>query len=384
MKILHLCLANYYVDGYSYQENVLPRMHSRMGHDVMILASTEVLNSANQIEYTSARRYNTEDGIPIIRLPYVKWLPDRLVHKLRIYSGVMDVLKENEPDLIFLHDIQFMSIWQIRKYVQNHTNVKIIADGHADYINSARGFISKYLLHGIIYRMAVSWIIPFVTKFYGTLPSRVTFMYEMYNIPKDKLDFLPIGADDEIVESVVDDGSRDILRSNFGFNEDDIVFVTGGKIDKNKLAVLELMEAMNRCPDNTKLLIFGSVTSELKEEFEKRLVPEKVVMYGWATENESYQLLNMADVAVFPCLHSTLWEQSAGQGLPCILHEMEGFKHLDINGNCIFVKDCNRDNLLQAIEYSIANIDELRKNAEEASKYFSYKRIAQRVLDELK
>ena len=41
MRILHLCLSCFYIDGYNYQENILPRINHEDGHDVRILASTE-------------------------------------------------------------------------------------------------------------------------------------------------------------------------------------------------------------------------------------------------------------------------------------------------------------------------------------------------------
>ena len=39
MRILHLCLANFYIDNYSYQENMLPKYHKMMGHYVSVIAS---------------------------------------------------------------------------------------------------------------------------------------------------------------------------------------------------------------------------------------------------------------------------------------------------------------------------------------------------------
>ena len=41
MRILHMCLAAFYIDKYSYQENILPRMHKKQGHEVQIIASVE-------------------------------------------------------------------------------------------------------------------------------------------------------------------------------------------------------------------------------------------------------------------------------------------------------------------------------------------------------
>lgn len=41
MKILHLCLANFYIDNYSYQENMLPKFHKKLGYEVEIIASMQ-------------------------------------------------------------------------------------------------------------------------------------------------------------------------------------------------------------------------------------------------------------------------------------------------------------------------------------------------------
>ena len=39
MKVVHLCLACFYPDGYSYQENMLPQYHKMLGMEVAIIAS---------------------------------------------------------------------------------------------------------------------------------------------------------------------------------------------------------------------------------------------------------------------------------------------------------------------------------------------------------
>ena len=38
MKIVHICLACFYVDGMGYQENLLPKYHAQK-HDVTIITS---------------------------------------------------------------------------------------------------------------------------------------------------------------------------------------------------------------------------------------------------------------------------------------------------------------------------------------------------------
>ena len=149
MRILHCCLACFYIDNYSYQENILPRYHKLMGHEVKIVASTESFDKNGRITYIDAKRYMNEDGIEVVRLPYVTYIPDKAVKKLRRYKGLWEELNSFKPDFIFIHDIQFLDIDIIRKYAKKHT-VKIVADCHADFSNSARNFISRKVLHGIV------------------------------------------------------------------------------------------------------------------------------------------------------------------------------------------------------------------------------------------
>jgi hypothetical protein len=39
MKVVHLCLGCFYIDNYSYQENMLPKYHKLAGHEVSVVAS---------------------------------------------------------------------------------------------------------------------------------------------------------------------------------------------------------------------------------------------------------------------------------------------------------------------------------------------------------
>ena len=48
MKIVHLCLACFYPDNYSYQENILPKYHKKMGYDTEVIASLETFDKNGQ------------------------------------------------------------------------------------------------------------------------------------------------------------------------------------------------------------------------------------------------------------------------------------------------------------------------------------------------
>ena len=88
MKILQVCLAAFYIDDFGYQENILPKMHKMQGHQVSILASTETYLNNFTLGYVKSKKYTTKDNIPIVRIPYVNYLPNYLVRKLRLYKNV--------------------------------------------------------------------------------------------------------------------------------------------------------------------------------------------------------------------------------------------------------------------------------------------------------
>ena len=190
MKILHCCLAAFYIDNYSYQENVLPKMHKLLGLDVKILASTETYINNKQLGYVKPSTYFNEDGIEVTRVPYVKWMPGFLGKKIRKYVGISKILNDFKPDIIFLHDAQFLSVLEIRRFLKVNKEVKLFADCHTDFINSGRGWVSKNILHKVLYKKFISLIEPHILCFYGTLPIRCEFLNEVYGVPEGKIELL--------------------------------------------------------------------------------------------------------------------------------------------------------------------------------------------------
>lgn len=382
MRIIHMCLAAFYIDGYAYQENVLPRKHKEAGHEVYIIASCETYLNNKSLGYIKPSEYVNEDNIPVIRLPYVRYLPLSVAKKLRLYEKLSYYLNKIQPDFIFLHDIQFLSIGKIVKYRKTNTDVVIVADGHTDYINSARSFFSKYILHRLIYKPSIKHAEPFIKKFYGTLPPRNTFMKEMYSIPENKLEYLPLGVDDEKIKFLDHKKDRDKIVNLYGIDTDDYIIITGGKFDNAKAAVLELIDAV-LMTDKCSLIIFGACSDEINELVQKK-VCKKIIFVGWKNEQESMHLLSGADLAVYPYLHSTLWEQTAGIGTPLLVKAIENFSHVNINGNCEFINLCNSEEILKGIKKCKKNELQMKKCAEEVKSIFAYSVIARRVLEDNK
>ena len=81
-----------------------------------------------------------------------------------------------------------------------------------------------------------------------------------------------------------------------------------------------------------------------------------------------------------------MWEQAVALGIPCIFRDIEGFHHVDLGGNAIFLKDVTEDSLKKAVEGLYLSPEEYKRMKNVAShkgmEYFSYKNISKRSIEE--
>ena len=379
MKVLNICVNGAYTDGFSYHENMLPKYHKLIGHDVSILASKYEFNGFGQITKADTERFIDVNGIEVIRLDIKGNKSIRT--KFKRFDNFYQALERINPDIIFCHLFQFLDLALIVKYVKRNKNVKLFIDSHADSKNSGRNLISRILLHGLIWRRLAHKALPFAEKFIGVTPARVDFLINTYKLPRDKVELLPLGADDEIVAKATQPQIRDKKRKDYGLFESDFIIITGGKIDHNKPQTIAFMEAVNRLEvPNVRLLVFGLVSDDLKSAFDEQL-SDKVKYIGWKKSEEIYYEFAAADLVVFPGLHSVLWEQAVGMGKPCIFKDIKGFHHIDLGGNCLFFENDSVEEYVAKIMQAKANLDSMRDVAEESGmKYFSYKEIAKKSI----
>lgn len=386
MKILHMMLSCFYIDNYGYQENILPKMHQLQGHEVMILASTETYIGNKKLGYVEPSFYFTGSGIPIKRIPYKKFLPRLFMRKLRVYSGIEETLIKFKPDIIFMHDCQFVSISDVVSYVKKFPKTKIYVDGHTDFNNSARNWISRYFLHGVVYKWCAKKIEPHTRKFYGVLPARVEFFKSMYGISEDKVELLVMGVDDSIIDFSKKTEIRARIRVELNIDENDFVIISGGKVDRRK-NIHFLMRAVNELNlPKLKLIIFGAPNDDIKNEFEKQLNSTNIRFAGWLQPEMTNEFILASDLGFFPGTHSVLWEQTVGMGVPCVFKRWKGIEHIDLGGNCMFINNGNVDEIKEAITsiYTDSNLYKkmLMISNEKGIKKFSYYQIAKNAIEE--
>ena len=384
MKIVHLCLGSFFIDNYTYQENMLPKYHVLMGYEVTVIASLVSFDSAGALCFIEgASTYWNADGVKVIRLNYNKKMPFIVSSQLRFYEGLYKKLDQEKPDLIFIHGLCFCDVFEVKKYVRRNPQITLYADSHTDYINSGKKWLSRNILHKIIWRKCYQTLLPYIKLYFGVTPLRCEFLMDVYRIPMSKVKLLLMGVDDRFV-SELPLNIRMIVREEFGIMPDDFVIISGGKLDslKNTDKLISSLLQINN--PKAHLIIFGTVTLSFKKKFDELIDRASNIHYvGWASHENVIKYILSSDLACYPGTHSTLWEESVGLGVPCIFKRWIGMQHLNINGNCFFVSGDDLNELktcIQTLVDSKLEYNKIKCKADIAAKHFKYSDISKQAI----
>lgn len=382
MKILHCCLSCFYIDNYNYQENMLVREHVRAGHEVLVLASTENYDAQGQLSYGAPRRYSGSDGAEVLRLPYRRLGPHALKRKIRAYPGVYQQLCEAKPDVIIFHGACAWELLTVLRYKKNNPSVKIYVDSHEDFNNSARGFISKNILHRLFYRPIFRKSISHVEKVLCISTETMDFIGEFYGCPKEKMEYFPLGG--VIFDDTTHRLNRLDIRKKYNIPPGALFFLQSGKFDKKK-KLAEALAIFQKLPhvENIQYLIAGVLQEDVKAEVEALLAKDDRIRFlGWKNADELMQLLCAADVYVQPGSQSATLQNSICCRCAVIVDDVPSHYPF-VKGNGWMVHDT--EELLRAFEAAIdafqeGRLEEIRvQSLHIARQLLDYQKMAQRL-----
>ena len=378
MKIVHLCLCGTFTDGFSYQENMLAKYHAMMGYDVSVITSLTYYKNGKETLYEKPFISYNSEGVKIIRLDYRKDLLYSMNRRLRRFEHLYKCLESEQADMIFIHGTAFCDAVSVVRLKRHYPCIKIYADSHTDWINSARNWLSLNIQHKLLWKYTTLKISKVAEKVWGVTPLRCEFLRDVYNVPASQIEYLPLGVDDLEIPS-----NRDVIRKemrkSLHIPDGDFVILTGGKIDELKNIHL-LMQAVQHL-ENVSLVIFGTVFPEFEHIFNKCL-GSNICYLGWCDAKKIINLMVAADLACFPGTHSTLWEQSVGLSLPCVFKYWRGMDAVNVCDNCVFLYQdsvSEIESLIRAIMVK-EKYEQLCFNSQKASSYFYYSQIAKRSI----
>ena len=349
MKILHCCLSSIYVDGYGYQENILPRYNKADGHEVKILASTEVYINNQKLGYVAPGSHVDDAGIEITRLPYRRFLPHKIMRKLRYYQGVTKFLEQFQPDVILYHGISGHGMVEVADYCSTHPSTKLYIDSHASFANSGRNFLSKNIQHKILGRCWMGKALPLAEMILPISLECYPFLRELYKIPDANMELFPLGG--EILSSEEHQSLRKSLRQELGFSDDDIVLIHTGKMNSNKNTSI-LLDALLRTKETSaiKLIMVGSACDEVKAKIDDAAQRDSRIRYlGWLSGDRLRQLFHAADIYMQPGSASASFQQALCAG--CAGAARSAHSYPEFFGNAFWPIDSTEDivKLLQSI-----------------------------------
>lgn len=380
MKIAHLCLSCFYIDGFGYQENELVRQHVVDGHDVIVIASTENFGPDRKLTYVEPGTYMGKDGAKVIRLPYRKFLPHKIMKKLRLHPGVFRLLEDFNPDVILFHGLCGWEMFSATKYKRKHPPVKLYADSHEDQNNSARNFVSKYLLHKLYYATIVRSCRKYLDKVLCVSIETMDFVEDTYRVPRSELEFYPLGG--RVFDDVEYLARRERGRQAAGIAADEVMLLQSGKMGPRKKVLESLRAFIAAKGDHLRFILAGSFDEKLRGEAEALIESDARIRFlGWKAADELGDLLCAADVYVQPGTQSATMQMSLCARCPVVLDDVPSHKpFVDGNGWLLKATD-DMAGVFRAISENPAALAPMSaQSLKIASRLLDYRALAARIL----
>ncbi len=381
MNIVHIAPSAPYNDYWGYQDNLLPKYHKKMGHNVTMITTTQMHQNGKLVE-TDVSDYELNDGVRVIRLKKKNY-GNRILTSLNSRLEVYEHLKQIHPDFIFFHGLVSTSIFDVVRYKkQDNPSCVIVQDNHQDYNIGVTCKTLKQRLVRMFFRCIHRKTSKYISKVYGVTPWRKRYAEDYFKVSSSITDVLIMGADDEKVDLQNRELIRQRIREQYSVAENEFLIVTGGKINLKKRIHL-LMDAC-RNKKGVKLLVFGQVLDDVKDEFNRILRnSDNIVYLGWIQSDEVYRYFFAADLVAFPGQHSVLWEQACASKVPCLFEKWEGMDHVNNGGNSCFIENVSKETLENAIDELMFSdlFFQMKKIAEsEKTDIYLYSKIAEKSL----
>lgn len=345
MKIVHI--ADCYIDGWGYQENLLPQYQKRDGHNVVVVADNDHLKYLNNpklaqeilmrgVEYDN-------DGIKVYKIrEYLTTSSSSLVCK-----GLNEILEKESPDMIFHHNLNLSTLAVAARYKRKHPGIKLYVDNHADWINESKNRLWHLFFYDIMMPLHVKILGDLVDAYIGVSPLRCQYLNKVFRVPQRKIVFLPIGCDTYQTAFIESDKTK--LRETYHIPENAFVVISGGKLDRSKgtMELIMACEELRKKDQSVHLVLFGKIDEEVLNVAKQK---EWIMLFGWCDRKMTLSLLKLANVACWPWLHTTLIEDSVAAGIPLVVKMSDNVSHFAREKAGVFLKCGDSVELLEALK----------------------------------
>ena len=378
MKIIHVGLSGSFTESMTYQENMLANQNVADGHDVMVVADCSCFRNGQLIPTPPEDRL-LASGVRLVRIPFDRVFTRYVTNKFRKTKLLRPLIEQFAPDVILFHGCQSWEMLTIADYKKANPQVKLFADTHADFNNSARNWLSKNILHKLFYGALIRFAYPYLEKLFYITEETKDFLVKLYKLSTDKLEFYPLGG---IIHSPKERAAmRAEKRAELGLRDEDILLCHSGKLDSIK-RTRDIILALSQVPaERLRLIIIGSIPREMESVLLPLFAADvRICFLGWKSGDELIAYLCASDIYVQPGSQSATMQNAICCGAPVMLYPHKSYKAF-VEGNGWFVK--TTEDMAAIFSEIAANpimLEGKSKNSFTiAYEYLDYKKMAARL-----
>ncbi|MGQ9857032.1 MAG: glycosyltransferase family 4 protein [Fervidobacterium sp.] len=378
MKIVHVVIPGPFTEDASYQENFLVKENKKAGHDVTVITSCYKWEKGYIIKVPEEDKI-IYDGVRLIRLEYDKILNEFVSSKIRSCHKLIKYLYEIEPDVIFQHGIQSFTLFDLVEYKKKNPRVKLYVDSHSDLNNSAKNFLSRYLLHKMIYKPVIRRTFIYFDKIFYVSYEAKDFLVKMYGLPEYKLEFYPLGG--IVLTTEEKKRYRAEKRAELGMSDEDILLCHSGKIDRLK-RTYELVQHFQRVKnENLRLIIIGTFLDGLEKKIMPLIESDTRIKYlGWKSSDDLIKYIAASDLYVQPGSQSVTMQVALCAGTPVLFSNAKSHQAY-MKGNAFMFNEFKEmEDIFRLVSENPGILRDMSKRAFDIAKeLLDYKKLAERI-----
>ena len=383
MRILHVCQR--YEPGFRYQDELLPKAHAELGHDVTVIAPLgDSGTSPSPLHPDREAETRHVDSTPLKLLNRRRRLP-QLRGRFAHYPQLLPTIRRECPELLYSHVLAGIDVLAACKYKRLYPRCCVVADFHGDIYNSAQTFFSRRLLHQTLWRAVARYAYSILDRIYYITPGVKEFLMSLYGLPEEKLAQTYLGADLRTINALISSGTRRSMRDRLHLQDHELLIVTAGRLDERKMTHLLLDAVQQLQKHSIRTVVIGSLAGPYGSRLRAYTSGNPHLAFtGWLPGLDVVRYFVAADIAVFPNSQSALWQEAICTGLPCIFGYYPGIDYLNVADNVRFLYQRTPESLANLMESLVTDPGlraRMRHNAlEHATKRFDYHVIANEIV----
>jgi glycosyltransferase involved in cell wall biosynthesis len=332
-------VSEYYSRGMGHTENCLPKAIAALGHEVHVVSSNlniygnlpnykEVFEKHLGISEQAVGSFQI-DGYTVHRCKY------RLVGGYIFIEGLIKKIEYLSPDVVqFTSAVSlnlciialFQKKFKWRIYSECHQHMSVVRP----FLKQKKGKYFQKSLYYLTRTLPGHFMNTIVQKCYAIAPDCAAIAHQMYGVPENKIELLPLGTDTTLFQLNENEEHRNIFRKELGFLDNDIVCLYTGRFahDKNPLLLARAVSLMQDEGLAFKGLFIGDGPQKSSIENIKGITVLPFVNY-----TDLPKFYQLADIGVWPTQESMSMLDASACGLPIIVSDRIGeIDRVDNNG----------------------------------------------------